>query len=326
MDEPAAALPVLLDDGNRRYVYGAGGLAYVASSLGTVDVVHADGLGSVRALTDAGAQVVQTYAADEYGLPTESQGSRRQPVQWAGEERDEQGLVFLRARSYDPATGRFLQADPLRQSGPGITGWNRYAYATNNPVNWVDPSGLCVDPATVVDADASIRYCIETFIWQREVWGFLGDERRPSASSGDAFRTRQFIYDQGGVPTEYHRAGVSRLAAEVPGIRGLEREADLWFCGWRVKARVLDGGRRIAVTCSASDALLFGLAPPARYVLAIAESAQGEASVVSAWGTPFPSLEVWQYGRSPDPILVFAYNSGNHGPLDLFRMEAFPIP
>jgi len=45
----------------RKYVWGAGGLAYVASSLGTVDIYHSDGLGSVRALSDSTAQVVETY-------------------------------------------------------------------------------------------------------------------------------------------------------------------------------------------------------------------------------------------------------------------------
>lgn len=46
------------------------------------------------------------------------------------------GLYFLRARSYDPALGRFLQQDPL----PLL---QKYAYVGNNPATCVDPSGLC---------------------------------------------------------------------------------------------------------------------------------------------------------------------------------------
>ena len=126
----------------RKYVWGAAGLAYMASSLGNVDVYHTDGLGSVRAISDASAQVVQTYATDEFGIPTDTQGSLRQGFQWTGEERDENDLVFLRARDYLPDLGRFLQADPLRKSAPGIGGWNRYGYVGNNPVCRTDPSGL----------------------------------------------------------------------------------------------------------------------------------------------------------------------------------------
>ncbi len=103
----------------------------MASSVGTVDVYHTDGLGSVRALTDASAQITQTYATDEFGVPTDSTGPKRQPFQYTGEERDENGLVFLRARTHVPDNVRFLQRDPPAKSGPGIGGWNRYAYVGN---------------------------------------------------------------------------------------------------------------------------------------------------------------------------------------------------
>jgi RHS repeat-associated protein len=77
-----------------------------------------------------------------------TQGSSTQPFGFTGEQRDgETGLVYLRARMYDPQTGRFLQRDWLAKSAPGISGWNRYAYAANNPVNLTDPGGL--DPLGV---------------------------------------------------------------------------------------------------------------------------------------------------------------------------------
>jgi hypothetical protein len=47
------------------------------------------------------------------------------------------GLYYLRARYYDPSIGRFLTQDPV----PAV---NLYAYVGNNPVNYVDPSGLCI--------------------------------------------------------------------------------------------------------------------------------------------------------------------------------------
>ncbi|MCC6627279.1 MAG: hypothetical protein IT340_07740 [Chloroflexi bacterium] len=67
-------LPVLLDDGTRKYVWGLG-LAYAVSGS-SVEVYHTDGLGSVRALTDGAGALVQTQATDEFGAPTATVGIR----------------------------------------------------------------------------------------------------------------------------------------------------------------------------------------------------------------------------------------------------------
>lgn len=103
-----------------------------------------DGLGSVRALTNASGNVVQTYGTDEFGVPHGSltQGTRTQPFGYTGEQRDPTGLVNLRARLYDPQLGRFLQADPLRGTARNPCSLNRYAYVRNDPVTNVDPAGL----------------------------------------------------------------------------------------------------------------------------------------------------------------------------------------
>ncbi len=59
---------------------------------------------------------------------------------YTGRERDkETGLQYNRARYYDPMTGGFIGQDPL-EFGAGDA--NLYRYITNNPINFVDPSGL----------------------------------------------------------------------------------------------------------------------------------------------------------------------------------------
>jgi len=101
-----------------------------------------DGLGSTSALTDGSGNVIQTYRSDEFGAPASTQGGVTQDVQYAEEQRDESGYVFLRARTYAPTLGRFLQRDPLVGVPMLPLSLNRYAYAGSNPVSAVDPTGL----------------------------------------------------------------------------------------------------------------------------------------------------------------------------------------
>jgi len=55
----------------------------------------------------------------------------------------ESGLLYLRARYYDPAIGRFISADPyLGRMAEPVT-QNRYIYVHNNPLLYSDPSGNC---------------------------------------------------------------------------------------------------------------------------------------------------------------------------------------
>jgi len=101
---------------------------------------HQDGLGSVTDLTDSVGATAKSYSYDAYGNILESPGAVEQPYTYTGREFDsETGLFYYRARYYDPASGRFLQKDPIGFAGDGD---NFYTYVLNNPVNLSDPSGL----------------------------------------------------------------------------------------------------------------------------------------------------------------------------------------
>src|SRR5439155_24213508 len=52
------------------------------------------------------------------------------------------GLWDMRARFYDPRLGRFISRDPWPATLPGPATLNRYAYALNDPISLLDPSGL----------------------------------------------------------------------------------------------------------------------------------------------------------------------------------------
>ena len=74
-----------------------------------------------------------------------AEGGWANPLQYSGEQWDaDAGLLYLRARWYDPATGRFLTRDPFPGFAALTQSQNPYAYAMNNPVLFVDPSGQVV--------------------------------------------------------------------------------------------------------------------------------------------------------------------------------------
>jgi RHS repeat-associated protein len=108
---------------------------------------HTDVRGSVVRLTDPSGAVVESYTYDVYGQPTvlDQSGQAvpsspvRNPFLYTGREWDgETSLYHYRARAYDPATGSFLQKDPIRYGdGPHV-----YQYAGADPVNRTDPYGL----------------------------------------------------------------------------------------------------------------------------------------------------------------------------------------
>ena len=114
---------------------------------------HQNALGSVVAITDSSANVVERYSYDAYGMPSTTDDAGNaipvnawltphsaigNPWTFTGRQFDEEsGLYFYRARHYDAVRGRFLQRDPHQF----VDGMNLYAYVTNNPVNLTDPYG-----------------------------------------------------------------------------------------------------------------------------------------------------------------------------------------
>jgi RHS repeat-associated protein len=116
-----------------------------------------DQLGSTRLLTDSAGLVRGTFSYDAYGNLIGSTGAYSSPLGWSGQYRDsESGLVYLRARYYDPTTAQFLTRDPLLSATR-----SPYGYVADNPLTSKDPSGLssiCYTP----DADGTQTYWVMT--------------------------------------------------------------------------------------------------------------------------------------------------------------------
>ena len=100
--------------------------------------LHHDQLGSTRLLTDQLGTMRAGFTYDPYGNITASTGTDTTSFLYAGQYRDaETGLSYLSARYYDPATAQFLTRDTISN----LTR-EPYGYATDNPLNSSDPSGL----------------------------------------------------------------------------------------------------------------------------------------------------------------------------------------
>jgi RHS repeat-associated protein len=102
---------------------------------------HQDGLGSISAITDIAANVLNRYTYDVFGLPRSVLESVNNSFRFAGEQYDANDLIYLRARYYNPAIGRFLSQDTFQGKLNDPLSQNRYAYCGNNPVLYVDPTG-----------------------------------------------------------------------------------------------------------------------------------------------------------------------------------------
>ncbi len=144
--DPSGALSQVLaesDSGGNitaYYVYGLGLISKITPA-GNAYYYHYDGIGSTIALTDSLGNIVNKYAYDAFGKvlsQTETISNTFKYVGRFGVMDDGNGLLYMRARYYDPEVGRFVSKDPIGLMG----GINIYAYGKNNPLRFADPVGL----------------------------------------------------------------------------------------------------------------------------------------------------------------------------------------
>jgi RHS repeat-associated protein len=129
----------------RYYIHGATLLA-MEEAGGNQYCYHSDAIGNTVAVSDPTGSLVNRYSYSPFGLELLRAEQLSQPFRYVGAYgvmTEPSGLLYMRARYYDPDTGRFLSEDPLGLEG----GVNLYVYAGNNPVNYSDPSGLWVPQA-----------------------------------------------------------------------------------------------------------------------------------------------------------------------------------
>jgi RHS repeat-associated protein len=129
------------------YAYGADGLMWSLCN-GTYRVYHYDYRGSVVAVTDINGTVTDTIRYNAYGSVYARTGSTNLIFGYNGRDgvlTDPNGLLYMRARYYDPLLKRFMNCDILTGSIANPSTLNLYAYVNGDPISYVDPFGMSAE-------------------------------------------------------------------------------------------------------------------------------------------------------------------------------------
>ena len=124
----------------RKNYYFSGKLVAVKDNSGgseQVNYIHQDHLGSTSLVTSNTGQVVSQQVYYPYGSTRTLSGTLPTERVYTDQisDTDLTGLYYYNARYYNPQIAKFTQADPINDS------LNKYDYVSNNPVNYIDPTG-----------------------------------------------------------------------------------------------------------------------------------------------------------------------------------------
>ena len=148
--------------------YYLGGKLVAQSISGTLSYYHKDHLTGTNVMTDSSGNEDGTVEYYPYGVTRSSSGTIDTQKRFTGQHQSSAtGLYYYNARWYDPDIGRFISADIIVPNPRNPQDLNRYGYARNNPLKYIDPSGHDIDCLT----------CIPTFEeLVDDIWGDYVDD------------------------------------------------------------------------------------------------------------------------------------------------------
>ncbi len=137
-------------------IWANGRLFATITSGGMVAHWHTDELGTPIAQTNSSQGIQTTYAYFPYGEEINQSLVDPARFRFTGHERDlgtQPGTAddrdYMHQRATLPQLGRFLSVDPIGGNPFNPQSWNRFTYALNNPMKYIDPLGLLADVITV---------------------------------------------------------------------------------------------------------------------------------------------------------------------------------
>ncbi len=154
------------------YISGGDGLTAIYVQNGGQDTmyyIHKNYLGSIYCVTDETGEIVSLGENKQQIYSFDPWGRRRNYQTWSfmdvpgsflfdrgfttHEHMDNFGLINMNGRVYDPRLGRMLSPDPFVQDNTYSQSYNRYSYAFNNPLKYIDPTGyrMCLHDILKLD-------------------------------------------------------------------------------------------------------------------------------------------------------------------------------
>ena len=213
-------LPSILTNETNSFIYGPGSMPteQINNTTGAVTYLHHDQQGSTRLLTGSTGVKEASFTYDAYGNQTGHTGTVTTPLGYDAQyTSSDTGLIYMRARVYDPATAQFLSVDPMvgQTHAP-------YNYAEDSPLNEADPTGLAKGSKasrllqllrTTVSSREGVQHGIEGITHGLEsVWNPIKDyegpkdeakprymKRKPNATSRVTQRDRAAVLKRGRV-------------------------------------------------------------------------------------------------------------------------------
>ncbi|MCL1816693.1 MAG: DUF6531 domain-containing protein, partial [Clostridiales bacterium] len=148
-----------------RNIYGLN-LLRRQESEASLDYLY-NGHGDVTNLMN-GAAIAANYYYDAFGNITEDDNNYSNPYRYAGYQWDvESKLYYINSRHYNPTLARFLQEDTYRGTAGDPLSLNLYAYCSNNPIRYWDPTGHASEFQVVRDDGA---------VWSTFAGGYVGSD------------------------------------------------------------------------------------------------------------------------------------------------------
>jgi RHS repeat-associated protein len=233
----------------KKYYY-AGSVRVAENNGGTLHFLLTDHLGSTATTTDANGNRVTELRYLPFGDTRYNPGGQITTYRFTGQRWDSgTGLYWYNSRWYDPLIGRFIQADTLVPQPGNPQSLNRYSYVRNNPLRFVDPSGMA-------ECAAGDQQCwINEWNWKNRWYnahgygfenGHWSKPIDPVMADADIARdvlTEANIHLAGSWQPDYIQQmarGVARFGQKLATSGGLARLRDLlgspvrvrsWHCG-----------------------------------------------------------------------------------------------
>jgi len=190
-----------------KYYYAGSQRVAMRQGSSTLFYLSGDHLGSTSLTTNSSGGKVAELRYHPWGGTRFSSGTTPTSYQFTGQRNDSSiGLYFYNARYYDPALGRFIQADTIVPSPGNPQSLNRYSYVLNAPLRYTDPTGHYWCPAGSIHCiddtpsprspspDPNTRY------YYSEKQGWFDRSHIGTGKPKDIIQqVKQFIADGGGV-------------------------------------------------------------------------------------------------------------------------------